>query len=177
MWQSRPWHGPIVTVVYRFESSIESKPSAIAYLRSFVVWSSQKQTKHLSPRWSRIGLGTAGSPTSPVTAPTASTCGGQIGRHEDAAALVVLDPGACLGEQLVVRLRAAGHDDEVGLDVVAADRDLRDLAALALRLDRRAAVLAEVDDARDLDAGRLEVGGGPEAAVVDREHDGALGRA
>ena len=48
-WQSRPWHGPIVTVVYRFESSIESKPSAIAYFRSLVVWSSQKQTKHLSP--------------------------------------------------------------------------------------------------------------------------------
>ena len=44
-----PWHGPIVTVVYRFDSSIESKPSSIAYFRSFVVWSSQKQTKHLSP--------------------------------------------------------------------------------------------------------------------------------
>ena len=33
--------------------------------------------------------------------------GGQVGRHEDAAALVVLDAGARLREQLVVRLRAA----------------------------------------------------------------------
>ena len=59
---------------------------------------------------------------------------------------------------------------------LAVDRDLRDLAALALRLDRRAAGLAEVDDAGDLDAGRLEIGGGGEAAVVDREHDRALAR-
>ena len=53
----------------------------------------------------------------------------------------------------------------------------RDLAALGLRLDRRASALAEVDDPGDLDAGRLEIGRGLEAAIVDREHDGALGAA
>ena len=48
-WHRRPWQGPIVTVVYRFlASSIESKPSAIARLRSLSVTSSQTQTKHLS---------------------------------------------------------------------------------------------------------------------------------
>ena len=113
-----------------------------------------------------------------MTAPTASTCGGQVGRDEDAAARVVLDPGAGLGEQLVVRLRAAGHDDEVALDAVAVDRDLGDLAALRPCASIvRGCALAEVDDPGDLDAGRLEVGGGLQPAVVDREHDGALGRA
>ena len=101
---------------------------------------------------------------------------GQVGRDEDAAALVVLDPGARLGEQLEVGLRATGHDDEVGLHEAAADRDLRDLAAFRLCLDRRAAALAEVDDPRDLDTRGLEVGGRIQAAIVDREHDGALSR-
>ena len=41
-----PLAGPIVTVVYRFASSIESNPSAIARFTSFVVTSSQMQTKH-----------------------------------------------------------------------------------------------------------------------------------
>ena len=27
-WQSFPWHGPMVTVVYRLDSSSESNPSA-----------------------------------------------------------------------------------------------------------------------------------------------------
>ena len=42
---------------------------------------------------------------------------GQVGRDEDAAALVVLDARAGLGEELVVRLRAAGHHDQVRLHV------------------------------------------------------------
>ena len=101
---------------------------------------------------------------------------GQVGRDEDAAALVVLDPGPSLREQLVVRLRTARHDDEVGLDETAVDRNLRDLAALRLRFDRGVALLAEVDDVRDLDACGLEVGGGLEAAVVGCQDDGPLAR-
>ncbi len=101
--------------------------------------------------------------------------GGQVGRHEDALAGVELDPRPGLGEQLVVRLRAAGHDDEVALDPVAVDRDLGDVALAALRLDRARLALAEVDHAGHLDPRRLEVGRRLQPPVVDRQHDGALG--
>ena len=76
-WQNRPWHGPIVTVVYRLASSSESNPSATARRMSFVVTSSQTQTKHLSaPSPSEAG-GTLAAPISPVTDPTAVTFGGR----------------------------------------------------------------------------------------------------
>ena len=39
-----PWDGPIVTVVYRFMSSMESKPSLEAWMRSFEETSSEKST-------------------------------------------------------------------------------------------------------------------------------------
>ena len=67
----------MVTVVYRFESSIESKPSEIARETSFVVTSSQTQTKHLAwPFRSGDRNGLTVEQPSPVTAPTASTPSG-----------------------------------------------------------------------------------------------------
>ncbi len=49
-----------------------------------------------------------------------------------------------------------------------------DLAALALGFDRGAALLTEVDDACQLDAGSFEVGSCLEAAIVDGQDDGPL---
>src|SRR5207302_7844454 len=74
-WHNRPWQGPIVTVVYLFDSSSESKPSAAARFRSFVVTSSQMQTKHLSPPSPGSGAGT--EQPSPVTEPDASMPSGR----------------------------------------------------------------------------------------------------
>ena len=39
-----PWEGPMVTVVYLFMSSMESKPSFEAWTRSFEDTSSEKST-------------------------------------------------------------------------------------------------------------------------------------
>ena len=41
---SFPWAGPMVTVVYRFISSMESKPSLEAWSRSLDETSSEKST-------------------------------------------------------------------------------------------------------------------------------------
>ena len=41
---SLPWDGPMVTVVYRFMSSMESKPSLEAWTRSLDETSSEKST-------------------------------------------------------------------------------------------------------------------------------------
>ena len=60
---------------------------------------------------------------SPAAPPTASTFGGQVGRHEDTASLVVDDAGAGLREELVVRLRAPGHDEEVAARNPSVDGD------------------------------------------------------
>ena len=100
----------------------------------------------------------------------------EVGRDEDAARLVVDDPCAGLGEELVVRLRAPRHDDEVAGRDPAVDRDGLDARAAAAGLDVRGLALAEVDDAHDVDARRLEVGRGREATVVRRHHDRALRR-
>ena len=46
-WHIRPWQGPIVTVVNRLHSSIESYPSSTLRRMSLAVTSSQKQTNDL----------------------------------------------------------------------------------------------------------------------------------
>ena len=102
--------------------------------------------------------------------------GGQVGGHEHAAAFVVLDPRPSLREQLVVRLRAAGHDEEVGLDVPPVDRHLGNLAALApaprslgCRRSRKSTIRAISTPAASRSAAACET------AIVDREDDGTLG--
>ena len=55
----------MVTVVYRLESSIESKPSAIARSTSFVVTSSHTQTNDFSCRFLSSGRGRGSRVDSP----------------------------------------------------------------------------------------------------------------
>ena len=72
----------------------------------------------------------------------------EVGRDEDAARAVVDDPCACLGEELVVRLRAPRHDEEVAGRDPAVDRDGLDARAAAAGLDVRGLALAEVERRR-----------------------------
>ncbi len=98
-WQSFPWHGPIVVVVYRFASSIESKPSPMARFMSFVVTSSQMQTKHL-PLPGYAGSGAMRERPSPVTLPTASMpSGSSVGRKTPSASSNSTRAPACASSE------------------------------------------------------------------------------
>ena len=115
-------------------------------------------------------------PISPVTEPTASTFVREVGRDEDAAARVVLDARAGLGEEGVRGLAAAGGDEEVAVDRAAVELDGAELAALAVRGDLADARRAEVDDLGDLGSRLLQVVDDGQRAVVCADHDRALTR-
>ena len=167
-WQSRPWHGPIVTVVYRLDELDRVEALLDRVLRSFVVWSSQKQTKHLSPWWPRTAAGRRARRRRRRRRRPPRRPGGKVGRHEDAPRAVVAHPCACLREQLVVRLRAPDmttRSQGVTRPLTATDSTR---AATAAGLDVRGLRLAEVEDADDVDpaASRSAAAARPRSSAV-----------
>ena len=123
---------------------------------SFVVTSSQTQTKHLPlPRVRRLGRDLR--ETLARDASDRLDAGGKLRRHEDAERVVVLDARARLREQRVRRLPAAGGDEQVAVEALAVEDEPAHATLAALRRELARPGVAEVDDLRDLDADLLEL--------------------
>ena len=168
----------MVTVVYRFESSIESKPSATARATSFVVTSSHTQTKHLSCHFrpeDRKGL--AAAQPSPVTEPTASTPAGRsLGTKIARDGSYSTRAPACASSEYdgCRPAVATSRSQSTGCPSRRTDAD----AALApLRLELRERRGPQVDDARHRDSGLAQLVRDLELPLVGREDDRAGPRA
>ncbi len=99
-----------------------------------------------------------------------------LGRHEHAERLVVLDARAGLGEERVRGLPAARGDDEVAADLLAVE-DEPSHAALPAPCDELARTrVAHVENLDDVDPDLGELVGDRERLVVRAENDRSLAR-
>ena len=142
---------------------------------SFVVTSSQRQTKHF-PLPGYAGSGAILDRPSPVTLPTASMPSGiSVGtKTPSVSSYSTRAPG--LGQERVRGLPATRRDDEVAADLLAVE-DEPSHAALSTPCDELAGTrVAHVENLDDVDPDLGELVGDRERLVVRAENDRALAR-
>ena len=104
--QALPWHGPIVIVVYRLRSSIESNPSVTAVLSSLVVTSMHRHANCLPWPAPTSGGRTTGSSSAPATGAEPFDPLGGVGRCRAERDARPRAPRAALRDRAVERARA-----------------------------------------------------------------------